>query len=100
MNGGVKSGDPVLDVGVGPAVGDVALEGWVWRLQDVGQNWWPVCRWSWWVGWFARACGVAGTLQKQKKQAARKHIPFSVVRSETGGGLEMDGYSPKIDVIV
>ena len=59
MDCGVESGDPMLDVGVCPAVRDVVLQGWVWRLQDVSRL---VCWWGWWVGWVARACGAAGAL--------------------------------------
>ena len=52
----------MLDVGVRPAVRDVVLQGWVWRLQDVSQDGWLVCRWGRWVGWVSRACGAAGAL--------------------------------------
>ena len=47
----------MLDVGVCPAVRNVVLQGGVWRLQDVSEDGGLV-----WVGWVARACGVAGAL--------------------------------------
>ena len=87
LNGGVKSGDPVLNVGVGPAIGGVILQRWVWRFQDIGQNWWLVCGWSWWVGWFARACGVAGTLHRSEGIAQVVELLFGAGKF-VGGVLE------------
>ena len=62
LDGGVEGGDPVLDIRVVPAIWDVILQGWVWRLQDVRKDGWFVCWWSGWMGWGGRAGGVAGAL--------------------------------------
>ena len=39
LDGGVEGGDPVLDIGVIPTVGDIILQCWVWGLQDIGKGW-------------------------------------------------------------
>ena len=87
LNSGVETGDPLLDIGVGPAVGGVFLQCWVWRLQDVRQNWWLGGRWSGWVGGFARAGGVAGTLHRGEGIAQVVEFLFGAGKL-VGGVLE------------
>ena len=48
LDSGIEGGDPVLDVGVVPAVWDIVLQSGVWRLQDVSKGRWFGC---WWSGW-------------------------------------------------
>ena len=61
LDGGVESSDPLLDLWVVPAFGDIVLQRGVWWLQDVGEGWW--FRW-WWSGcvrrggWCGRSAGV------------------------------------------
>ena len=62
LDGGVEGGDPVLDIRVVPAVWDVILEGWVWRVQDVRQDRWLGRWWSGWMGWGGWSRCVAGAL--------------------------------------
>ena len=82
----VESGDPLLDISVGPAVGDVVLQCWVWKLQDVRQ-FWLGGRWSWWAGGFARAGGVAGTLHRGEGIAQVVEFLFGAGKL-VGGVLE------------
>ena len=61
LNGGVKGSDPLLDIWVVPAVGNVVLQGGVWWLQDVSDGWWLRWRWCGCVGrggWCRRSAGV------------------------------------------
>ena len=51
LDSGVEGGDPMLDVGVGPAVWDIILQCWVRGLQDVRKDGWFVCWWSGWMAW-------------------------------------------------
>ena len=62
MDGGVEGSDPLLDLWVVPAFGDIVLQCWVWWLQDVSEGW----QFWWWrsgcMGRGGRCGGSAGAL--------------------------------------